>query len=257
MAGGFGFVVNSSNEILLIQRGYGKHKGRWSLPGGNQDKGESLKRTAIRETKEETNTRMSADELYFVRPGKTEVWRGRRLGGRLKIQERECLDAKWFQKDMLPHHTNLAFGFDKICLNKWAGENVGSRRVHYPRSQMTRAGFMLVVNDRSEILLVRGRGGKRDGKWSLPGDSTKRNQSRSNAAIRATAKVAGVEVGIESLYYENRHSARIYLGKPTRDDRVKPNARWFSLRELPGNRDLAFAVDVRTVEKWVYDNKIA
>ena len=238
MAGGFGLVVNNRKEILLIQRGYGRHKGKWSLPGGNQDRGETLKQTAIRETKEETNTRMSADELYYIRPGKTEVWRGRRLGGHLKIQKKECLDAKWFQRDMLPHHTNLAFRFDKRCLDKWAVENPGSRRVHYPLSQMTRAGFVLLVNDRNEILLIRRKGGRRDGKWSLPGDSTKRNQSRSNAAIRATSKAAGVEVGIESLYYENRHSARIYLGKPTADDQIKPNAKWFSLHDLPGDRDL-------------------
>ena len=256
MAGGFGFVVNGSNEILLIQRGYGKHKGKWSLPGGNQDRGESLKRTAIRETKEETNTRMSADKLYFIRPGKTEVWRGRRLGGRLKIQKRECLDAKWFQKDMLPHHTNLAFGFDKRCLDKWADEHSGSRRVHYPRSQMTRAGFLLVVNERNEILLTRRRGGRRDGKWSLPGDKTKRGESRSDAAKKAAYEATGLRVDIDRLYYENRHSARIYLGKPTVDDQVKPTVKWFSLHNLPGDRDLAFAVDVRTIEKWAYDNRV-
>ena len=125
MAGGFGLVVNKKNEILLIQRGYGKHKGKWSLPGGNQDKPETLKQTAIRETKEETGIKMSAEDLYFVRPYRTEVWRGRRLGGHLKIQKRECLDAKWFQKDMLPHYTNMAFGFDKKCLDDWAAENPG------------------------------------------------------------------------------------------------------------------------------------
>lgn len=254
MAGGFGFVVNGSNEILLIQRGYGKHKGKWSLPGGNQDKGESLKRTAIRETKEETNTRMSADELYFVRPGKTEVWRGRRLGGHLKIQKKECLDAKWFQKDMLPHHTNMAFRFDKICLDKWADENVGSRRVHYPRSQMNRAGFMLVVNDKNEILLIRRKGGRRDGKWSLPGDKTRPGESRSDAARRGTHRSAGIEVAIDSLSYENRHRARIYAGRSKGEHSLKPEARWFPIHKLPAEKDLAFAVDVRTVEKWASGN---
>ena len=31
----FGLVVNNRNEILLIQRGYGKDKGKWSLPRGS------------------------------------------------------------------------------------------------------------------------------------------------------------------------------------------------------------------------------
>ena len=61
----FGLVVNERNEILMIQRGYGREKGQWSLPGGQRDKGESLRRTAVRETLEETGIRMSADELYY------------------------------------------------------------------------------------------------------------------------------------------------------------------------------------------------
>ena len=255
MAGGFGLVVNNRNEILLIQRGYGEHKGKWSLPGGNQDKGESLKRTAIRETKEETGISMSADGLYFIRPRRTEVWRGRRLGGRLKIQRKECLDAKWFQKDMLPHHTNLAFRFDKKCLDEWAAENHGSRRVHYPRSQMTRAGFLLVMNHRKEILLILRKGGKRHGKWSLPGDRTRKGESRSDAARRAMYRATGVKVDIDRLYYENRHKARIYLGKLAKIPEVNSDAKWFPIHELPADHELAFAVDVRTMDKWASDNR--
>ena len=257
MAGGFGFVVNKGNEILLIQRGYGEHKGKWSLPGGNQDKGETLKRTAIRETKEETGIRMSADDLYYVRPHKTEVWRGQRLAGHLKIQKKECLDGKWFQRDMLPHHTNLAFGFDKRCLDKWAAENPGSRRVHYPRSRMSSAGFALVTNDRDEILLIRRNGGRRNGKWSLPGDKTRPGESRSDAARRGVYGAAGIKVAINRLYYENRHQARIYLGKIEGKHFLKPEAGWFPVNELPAEWDLAFAVDVRTIEKWARDNEVA
>ena len=35
MAAGLGLVVNSKDEVLLIQRGYGSRRGKWSLPGGN------------------------------------------------------------------------------------------------------------------------------------------------------------------------------------------------------------------------------
>ena len=112
------------------------------------------------------------------------------------------------------------------------------------------------MNDMREILLFRQNRGNRVGKWSLPGDRTKRGESRGDAAKRATYKAADVEVAIDRLYYENRHSARIYRGKPTGNHPVKPDAKWFSLHDLPGDRDLAFAVDVRTIERWARDNGI-
>ncbi len=72
----WGLVVNDRNEILLIQRGFGKEKGKWSLPGGMRDKGESYKRTAVRETREETGIKMSADWLYIEsKSHRFEIWR--------------------------------------------------------------------------------------------------------------------------------------------------------------------------------------
>ena len=253
----FGLVVNGKREVLMIQRGYGKDKGKWSLPGGMRDKGESLKRAAVRETCEETGIRMTADSLYYRnKSGRLETWRGRSKGGHLKYQKKECLDAKWFQKDMLPHDACLAFGPDKIVIGKWAAENPGSRRVHYPRSKMLRAGFALIVNEQHEVLLVRESKGARKGKWRLPGDITKHGESRSSASKRGAYKAAGIKITIDHLYYENRHSTRIYRAEPAYSHKGNSHAKWFSLDELPNDESLAFAVDVRTIEKWARENGI-
>ena len=252
---GFGLVVNSKDEVLLIQRGYGKDKGKWSLPGGMRDKGESLKDTAVRETLEETGIRMSADALYFRnKSGRLETWRGRSKGGRLKFQKKECWDAKWFQLDMLPHDDILAFGPDKIVIGKWACENPGSRRVHYPRAQMRSAGFALVVNDRLEVLLVREEGKQRRGSWRLPGGTARRAEGRSDAAKRETRKATGVNIAVQRLYYENRHHARIYIAKPVGNQGIGSSSEWFPLHALPTDHRLAFAMDVRTIEKWAREN---
>ena len=40
--------------IVLIERGHEPYKGKWALPGGFQEMGESLEETAVREAKEET-----------------------------------------------------------------------------------------------------------------------------------------------------------------------------------------------------------
>ncbi len=252
----FGLVVNSRNEILLIQRGYGREKGKWSLPGGQQDRGESLRRTAVRETLEETGVKMTADTLYHKgRRANFEVWRGPRTGGRLRVQRKECLDAKWFQADMLPHDDNLAFGPDKIVMGKWADENPGSRRVYYPRSRMERAGFALIVNNKDEVFLVQRQGGLRAGKWSIPGGNVKSGEGRRDAAVRETLNATGAAFLPERLYLENRHGARVWLGRPGPNRGISSTGRWFPVDGLPDDDSLGFAIDVRTIEKWASESR--
>ena len=210
----FGLVVNGKNEILLIQRGYGKDRGKWSLPGGMRDRGESLKGAAVRETLEETGIRMSADTLYYKnKSGRLETWRGRDGGGNIKIQKKECWDAKWFQLDMLPHDDMLAFGPDKIVIGKWARESLGSRRVHYPRVQMRRAGFALVVNERLEVLLVREEGRQRRGSWRLPGGITRKAEKRSDAAGRETRNATGVTIAVPESILRKQTSRKNLSGR--------------------------------------------
>jgi ADP-ribose pyrophosphatase YjhB (NUDIX family) len=54
-------AVFRANEVLLVQRGSGAMAGRWSLPGGHVEPGESLAAAAAREVLEETG--VSADIL--------------------------------------------------------------------------------------------------------------------------------------------------------------------------------------------------
>ena len=251
----FGLVVNHRDEILLIQRAYGEGKGKWSLPGGQRDRGESLSETARREAQEETGIRMTVDSLYAKGSrAHWEVWRGRRIGGHLRVQKRECLDAKWFKRDMLPHDENLAFGLDKVVIGKWATENPGSRRVHYPRSRMSKSGFALAVDDQNEVLLVQRREGSRAGKWSLPGGNAADDRSRRDAAIRETQLATGIRFVPERLYFENRHQAQVWLGRSRQPVPRLANARWFPMTGLPDDDSLAFAIDVRTIEKWAAEH---
>lgn len=52
---GVGAVVfNADNEILLIKRGKAPNLGRWMVPGGTLEWGETLEEAAVREVREET-----------------------------------------------------------------------------------------------------------------------------------------------------------------------------------------------------------
>lgn len=61
---GVGAVVWRHGKVLLVRRAKNPGTGTWSLPGGAQELGETIKETAIRETREETGVEIR--ELTFL-----------------------------------------------------------------------------------------------------------------------------------------------------------------------------------------------
>lgn len=59
VAGG-GFVVNPKGKVLFIKR-----NGKWDLPKGKVDKGESIERAALREVEEETGAKGLVVEKFL------------------------------------------------------------------------------------------------------------------------------------------------------------------------------------------------
>ncbi len=116
----FCLVENSRGEVLLIQRGYGKEKGKWSLPGGFVDQGERSKHAAYRETKEETGLVVKiVSTVMASRSGTAKVFAGRVQSGKLRYQRRECLDARFRDPERV-RNSELAFDIDRRALQRWA-----------------------------------------------------------------------------------------------------------------------------------------
>ena len=61
---GVGVVIWKDDKFLLIQRGSPPRLGQWSIPGGRQELGETVKEAALRETKEETD--LSVKITHFL-----------------------------------------------------------------------------------------------------------------------------------------------------------------------------------------------
>ena len=115
----FCLVENSRGEVLLIQRGYGKEKGKWSLPGGFVDPGERSKHAARRETREETGLTVKVISTVRVNGDSTaKVFAGQVMGGKLQYQRRECLDVR-FRDPARMKSGNLAFDSDRRALQTW------------------------------------------------------------------------------------------------------------------------------------------
>ena len=116
----FCLVENSRGEILFIQRGYGKEKGKWSLPGGFVDRGESSRHAAYRETKEETGLVVKITSTVMIgRTHPVKTFAGRVVGGKLRFQRRECLDVRFRNPDKI-RPEELAFGGDRRALRLWS-----------------------------------------------------------------------------------------------------------------------------------------
>ena len=249
-----GMLVNRKNEVLLLQHALGEVSGRWSLPQGEQIGGEDLKQTATRAVLEQTSIKMRSRWLYLKsQQHNVEVWRGRRRDGRAKVQGDDYADAKYFRTDMLPHDDDIASKLDRRVIARWAADNPESRRVHHPHSKMGRAGFMLLLNDEREVLLLRKKTGRRLGRWGLPGGDAI-TYARLVAATRLAEDQTGLEFEVGRRFYHNRHSAKVWLGYTEGTPLAPRDGRWFPLDALPDDDSLAFAIDVRTMEKWADEN---
>jgi ADP-ribose pyrophosphatase YjhB (NUDIX family) len=63
---GVGVVVLQGDRVLLVRRGQAPNVGRWSLPGGGQELGETYRAAAEREVREETAVEIEVRGLIDV-----------------------------------------------------------------------------------------------------------------------------------------------------------------------------------------------
>lgn len=102
-------VVNEKNEILLVKR---CDCGKWGIPGGLMEYGETLEQTAVREAKEETGLDIAVDALVGVYSGFFSRTTGNQpitaafiahiTGGSLYCDHVETDELTWFGADSLP-----------------------------------------------------------------------------------------------------------------------------------------------------------
>jgi len=63
---GVGVVVFRGQQVLLVRRGKPPRKGQWSIPGGAQHAGETVREAGLREVREETDVEARITGLLDV-----------------------------------------------------------------------------------------------------------------------------------------------------------------------------------------------
>jgi 8-oxo-dGTP diphosphatase len=95
-------IKDEAGRLLLIQRGHEPEAGRWSLPGGRIEPGESDEQAVVRETQEETGLQVTCGALVgsVERPGvggavvDIRDYAATVTGGTLAVGD-DAADARW------------------------------------------------------------------------------------------------------------------------------------------------------------------
>lgn len=105
MVGVAGVVFDGSGQVLLLRHRFWP-QGSWGLPGGYAHRREVLSDALARELAEETGYRIDQVMLLEVVSGyrmrMEVVFTARLAGGRFERDEREVLEARFFDPDALP-----------------------------------------------------------------------------------------------------------------------------------------------------------
>lgn len=106
-----GIVENDNGEWLVVKKTYSGLKGRWSLPAGFVQEGETIDEAVVREVKEETGIDCYIKGLVGFRTGviRSEIsdnmailYCGQAEASQsIIVQEREILEAHWISPKQL------------------------------------------------------------------------------------------------------------------------------------------------------------
>ena len=111
------FVKDSRGRVLLVRRGRPPFRGRWALPGGFCEWGETTEECCARETLEETGVTVSVGKLLGVYSDPkrdprghtvTVLYAARPVRGEARGSD-DAAEARWFMRKEI---RRLAFAFD-------------------------------------------------------------------------------------------------------------------------------------------------
>ena len=154
-------AFNESSELLLVQRAVEPGKGKWCLPGGFQETGETPEQCALREFSEETGLAGRLQGLIALEMGRNPLagevlvagYRVMVSGGELRAGD-DAGDAAYFPLGNLPE---LAFRSHARIIEKAGGPPATRRRFR----DLPGGAYVVTSSDHLRIAREACRGGAR------------------------------------------------------------------------------------------------
>lgn len=132
---GVGAIIIEGDGVVLVKRGHAPLQGRWSIPGGVLEVGETLRKAVVREALEETGLAIEPGELLGVFERVVPDDEGRmkyhyvlidflcrRVAGELAAAD-DAEEARWFRREELPG-LELARETEEVILKGFAKEGL-------------------------------------------------------------------------------------------------------------------------------------
>lgn len=126
-------IVDHADRLLLVRRARDPGKGRWGLPGGFVDRGETVEEALQREVHEETRLELSEYRLLFTYPNRY-VYRGVAAPvidlfylcrvdspDLLRLAPEELESARWVHPT-LEYLNKMAFASNRRAIEHWLGD---------------------------------------------------------------------------------------------------------------------------------------
>ncbi|XP_058118010.1 8-oxo-dGDP phosphatase NUDT18 [Anopheles ziemanni] len=141
-------IVNDANEVLMMQEAKESCAGKWYLPAGRMEPGETIMEAGAREVLEETGLKVEITTLLAVETAGGSWFRfvltGNVIGGELKTPsqaDQESIQAKWCQNlNELSLRANDILPIVELARNyrvrspkdpNWHREILPARKAHY------------------------------------------------------------------------------------------------------------------------------
>jgi ADP-ribose pyrophosphatase YjhB (NUDIX family) len=127
-----GTVPHWGDQVLLCKRNIEPRKGKWTLPAGFMELGESTSQGAARETTEEAGAQFIMEDLFTVmsvsRVGQVHLYYRARLTSDVFDPGHETMEARLFSEQDIPWE-ELAFRTVKETLLHYFADRREGRRV--------------------------------------------------------------------------------------------------------------------------------